>query len=222
MSQIVIDAQRREPAGKNANRRLRKAGRIPAVMYGRMKDPVVVSVDPQVVSDILHSESGHNTIFSVRVDGLDPVNVMVKEYQLDPLRGNLIHTDLLEIAMDKLLEVSVDIEVVGESEGVKIGGGILDVVTRAIDIECLPGDIPESIEVDVSHLKINDYIRVKNLPVDPKYKILSDPDVVIVTVIPPIKEEVAPVEVAPAGPAEPEVLKKGKAAEEPEEEEKKP
>jgi large subunit ribosomal protein L25 len=220
MSQIVIDAQQRTPGGKNVNRRLRKAGRIPAVIYGRGKAPLALSVDPVSVSDILHSESGHNTIFSLRVDGMDPVNVMVKDYQLEPARGNLIHTDFLEIAMDKLLEVSVNIEVVGEAEGVKVGGGLLDVVTRAINVECLPSDIPDSIKVDVTGLKINDYIRVKNLPVDPKYKILTDSEVVLVTVAPPIKEEVAPVEVAAAEPAEPEVLKKGKAAEEPEEEEK--
>jgi large subunit ribosomal protein L25 len=220
MSQIVIEAQQRTPGGKNVNRRLRKSGRIPAVIYGRGKAPLALSVDPISVGDILRSESGHNTIFSVRVDARDPVTVMVKDYQLDPTRGHLIHTDFLEIAMDKLLEVSVDIEVVGEAEGVKVDGGLLDVVTRAINVECLPSDIPDSVKVDVTGLKINDYIRVKNLPVDPRYKILTDAEVVLVTVAPPIKEEVVPVEAAPAEPTEPEVLKKGKAAEEPEEEEK--
>jgi len=219
MSQFVIEAQQRTPGGKNVNRRLRGSGLIPAVIYGPGRDPIALSVDPQAVSDILHSDSGHNTIFTVRVDGGEPANVMVKDYQLDPTRGNLIHADFLRIAMDQLLELSVDVEVVGEAEGVKVGGGILDLVTRSIDIMCLPADIPESIQVDVSSLKINDYIRVKNLPVDPKYKILTEPEVVIVTVAPPVKEEV-PAEAAPAEPAEPELIKKGKAAEGPEEEEK--
>ena len=116
------------------------------------------------------------------------------------------------IAMDQRLKLTVDVEMVGEAEGVKTDGGIMDVVSRSLEVECLPSDIPKSIQVDVSHLKINDYIRVKNLPADPKVKILSDPEVVIVTIVPPVKEEV--VEVAPEAPAEPEVIRKGKVAEE--------
>jgi large subunit ribosomal protein L25 len=212
MAQVVIEAERRTPGGKNSNRRARKAGRMPAVIYGRGKEPIPVSVDPETVRDILHSDSGQNTIFQVNVEGREQANVMVKDYQLDPVRGDLIHADLLEIAMDQELELSVDVEIVGESEGVKVGGGLMDIVTRSIDIECLPADIPESIRVDVSALKINDYIRVKNLPPTPKVKILTDPEVVIVTIVPPLKEEV-PVE-APAEAAEPEVIKKGKVAEE--------
>jgi large subunit ribosomal protein L25 len=212
MAQVVIDAERRTPGGKNANRRSRKAGRMPAVIYGRGKEPIPVSVNPDSVSDILRSDSGQNTIFQVNVEGREQANVMVKDYQLDPVRGDLIHADLLEIAMDQVLELSVDIEIVGEAEGVKLGGGLMDIVTRSIEIECLPSDIPESIQVDVSPLKINDYIRVKNLPPMPRIKILSDPEVVIVTIVPPLKEEV-PVE-APAEAAEPEVIKKGKVAEE--------
>ncbi|MFH1574663.1 MAG: 50S ribosomal protein L25, partial [Acidobacteriota bacterium] len=142
---------------------------------------------------------------------------MVKDFQLDPIHGSLIHADFMEISMDQLLELSVDVEIVGEAEGVKIGGGMLEVVTRALEIECLPANIPDSIPVDVRRLQINEYVRVKNLAPDPRYKTLSDPDLVIVTVIPPIKEEV-PVEEAPAEPAEPELIKKGKVAEEPEEE----
>jgi large subunit ribosomal protein L25 len=212
MEQIVVEAQRREPAGKNANRRLRKSGRIPAVVYGAKREPLPLLVDPIAISDVLHSQSGHNTIFAVRVEG-SQANVMVKDYQLDPVRGNLIHADLYEIAMDQLLKLTVDVEMVGESEGVKVGGGIMDVVSRTLEVECLPTDIPKSIKVDVSHLKINDYIRVKNLPADPKVRILSEPEVVIVTIVPPVKEEVVEV-AAPVGPAEPEVIKKGKAVEE--------
>jgi len=220
MSQIVIEAQQRVPGGKNVNRRLRKSGKIPAVIYGRGRAPRALAVDPDVVSDILHSESGRNTIIALRIDGGEPLNAMVKEYQLDPVHGRLIHTDFIEIAMDRLLEVSVDIEIVGEAEGVRVGGGLLDVVTRSVTVQCLPSDIPDSIPVDVTDLKINDYVRVKNLPENTKYKVLTDPEVVLVTVAPPIKEEAAPAEAVAAEPAEPEVLKKGKAAEEPEEEEK--
>jgi large subunit ribosomal protein L25 len=219
MSPIVIDAQPRTPGGKNVNRRLRKSGRIPAVLYGPAKQPRAVTVDPQVVKDILYSDSGKNTIFSVSVAGGEHTNAMVKEYQLDPVQGTLIHADFFEIAMDQLLELTVNVELVGEAEGVKLGGGIMDFVTRSIEVECLPSDIPESIKVDVGHLKINDYIRVKNIQVDPKVKILTEPEVVIVTIVPPIKEEV-PVE-APVEAAEPEVIKKGKVAEEGEEEEQK-
>ena len=219
MSPIVIDAQLRTPGGKNVNRRLRKSGRIPAVLYGPAKQPRAVTVDPEAVKDILYSDSGKNTIFSVSVEGGEHTNAMVKDYQLDPVQGSLIHADFFEIAMDQLLELTVNVELVGEAEGVKIGGGIMDFVTRSIEVECLPSDIPESIKVDVSHLKINDYIRVKNIQVDPRVKILTEPEVVIVTIVPPIKEEV-PVE-APVEAAEPEVIKKGKVAEEGEAEEQK-
>jgi large subunit ribosomal protein L25 len=214
MEQIVVEAQRRTPAGKNANRRLRVSGQIPAVVYGAKREPLALMVDPHLISDILHSHSGHNTIFSVSVDGALS-NVMVKDYQLDPVRGRIIHADLYEIAMDQLLKLTVDVEMVGESVGVKVDGGIMDVVTRSLEVECLPTDIPQSIKVDVSQLKINDYIRVKNLPIDPKVRILNEGEIVIVTIVPPVKEEVvAPVEAAAAGPAEPEVIKKGKAVEE--------
>jgi large subunit ribosomal protein L25 len=214
----IIEAQLRTPGGKNVNRRLRKSGKIPAVIYGPGKQPVVVSVDPDVVRTILHSDSGRNTIFGISVDGSEQNNAMVKDYQLNPVHGHLIHTDFLEIAMDRLLELTVNVETVGEAEGVKLDGGIMDIVTRSIVVECLPADIPESIKVDVSHLKINDYIRVKNLQSDAKVKILTDPEVVVVTILPPIKEEV-PVEAA-VETAEPEVIKKGKVGEEGAEEEK--
>jgi large subunit ribosomal protein L25 len=185
---------------------------IPAVVYGPSRQPVPLSVDPAVVSDILHSDSGRNTIFKLSVDGTE-TDVMVKDYQLDPVMGRIIHTDFFEIVMDRTLEVTVNVEVVGEAEGVKIGGGIMDTVTRSLLVECLPRDIPESIKVDVTPLKINDYIRVKNIPGNEKYKILNDPEVVVVTIVPPIKEEV-PVEAAAPTAAEPEVIKKGKVAEE--------
>jgi large subunit ribosomal protein L25 len=211
----VIQTQARIPGGKNANIRLRKSGKIPAVIYGPGKQPIVVSVNPNDVKAIFHSETGRNSIFAVSVDGSEQNNAMVKDYQLDPVKGNLIHADFMEIAMDRLLELTINVDLVGESEGVKLDGGIMDFVTRSIEVECFPSDIPDSIKVDVSHLKINDYIRVKNIQTDAKVKILSDPEVVIVTIVPPIKEEVvAPAEAAVAETAEPEVIKKGKVVEE--------
>ncbi len=215
----VIEAQLRIPGGKNVNKRIRKSGQIPAVIYGPGKQPVVISVDPATIKTILHSETGKNTIFSVSVDGAEQGNAMVKDYQLDPVHGDLIHADLLEIAMDRLLVVTVNVEVVGEAAGVKLDGGIMDLVTRSIEVECYPADIPESIKVDVSSLKINDYIRVKNIQTDAKVKILTEPEVVLVTIVPPQKEEV-PAEGTAATTAEPEVIKKGKPAEEGAEESK--
>jgi len=209
----IVETQLRNPGGKNVNRRLRQAGKIPAVVYGPGKKARPVSVNPGAVKEILFSESGRNTIFSMSVDGGEPINVMIKDYQLDPVRGKLIHTDFLEIAMDRLLELTVNVEIVGEAEGVKVGGGIMDIVTRSIQVECLPADIPESIRVDVSHLQINDYIRVKNISVDPKVRILTDSEIVVVTIVPPVKEEV-PVAEVPVETAEPEIIKKGKVAEE--------
>jgi len=209
--QIVVQAQSRTTAGKNSNRQLRRSGKIPAVIYGPGKEPLSLAVDPKTIRTILYSESGHNTIFTVSVDGKEHANAMVKDYQTDPVVGNLIHADFFEIAMDKLLDLTVNIEIVGEAQGVKLDGGIMDLVTRSIEVQCLPSDIPESIKVDVSALKINDYIRVKDIQSDSKVRILTDPEVVIVTIVPPIKEE-APVE-APAATAEPEVIKKGKTEE---------
>ena len=218
----VIEAQMRTPGGKNVNRRLRNSGIIPAVLYGPGKESIAISVDPQIVQDILHSESGRNSIFTINLDGSAQNNSMVKDYQLDPVQGELIHVDFIQIAMDRRLQLDVNIEIVGEPKGVKISGGIMDFVTRSIEVECLPADIPESIKVDVSHLDINDYIRVNNIEVDPKVKVLSEPEVVVVTIIPPVKEEAPVVEEEAAAEAEePEVIKKGKPSEEGEEEEKK-
>lgn len=217
----VIEAQARPTGSKNANRRLRASGKIPGVIYGPGKQPAVISIDPNDVIAILHSDAGRNTIVTVRVDGSDHNNAMLKDYQLDPVHGDLIHADFIEIAMDRLLQLDVSIDLVGEPVGVKIGGGIMDFVTRTIEVECLPSDIPESIKVDVSALNINDYIRVKNLQTGAKAKVITDPEVVIVTIVPPTKEEEAPVEEEVAEGAEPEVIKKGKAEEEGAEEDQK-
>ena len=192
-------------------------------MYSPGKQPIVITVDPNDVKAILFSETGRNTIFTVNVDGSEQNNAMVKDYQLDPVKGTLMHADFMEIAMDRRLELTVNIELIGEAEGVKIDGGIMDFVTRSIEVECLPADIPESIKVEVGSLKINDYIRVKNLQIADKVKILSDPEIVIVTIVPPVKEVAAPeeAEVEAEETTEPEVIKKGKSTEEGAEEESK-
>ena len=217
MKDIVVDVKSRDSLGKNPARRLRHAGLIPAIVYGAKKDPVPVVVDPKKILEIIHSESGVNTIFQLGLTGSEARrHVMIKEYQVDPVRGNLIHADFVRIQMDEVIEVDVPVLATGEAAGVKLDGGILDHVTRQVRVSCLPGDIPESIAIDVSALKIGDALRVSDLPKSDKYRILTEADVTLVVVSPPAKEEVAAptAEAAPAAPAEPEVIKKGKAVEE--------
>ena len=217
MKEIMVDVKSRETLGKNPSRRLRHEGLIPAIVYGAKKDPVPVVVDPKKILEIIHSESGVNTIFQLGLADTEARrHVMIKEYQVDPVRGNLIHADFVRIQMDEVIEVDVPVQVTGEAAGVKLDGGILDHVTRQVRVSCLPGDIPEHITIDVAPLKIGDALRVSDLPKSEKYRILSEADVTLVVVSPPAKEEVtAPtVEAAPAAPAEPEVIKKGKAVDE--------
>ncbi len=217
MKEIVVDVKSRETLGKNPSRRLRHAGLIPAIVYGAKKDPVPVVVDPKKILEIIHSESGVNTIFQLGLADTEARrHVMIKEYQVDPVRGNLIHADFVRIQMDEVIEVDVPVQAAGEAAGVKLDGGILDHVTRQVRVSCLPGDIPEHIVIDVTPLKIGDALRVSDLPKSDKYRILSEADVTLVVVTPPAKEEVAApaAEAAPAAPAEPEVIKKGKAVDE--------
>ena len=204
----VIEAQTRIPEGKNANRRIRTTGKIPAVIYGPGKDPAVISLDPGDIKTVLRSQTGQNTIFTVNIEGAGQRSAMVKDYQLDPLKGKLIHVDLLEIAMDRLLTLMVDIELTGEPQGVKIDGGTLDFVTRAIEIECMPADIPEAIKLDVGALRVNDYIRAKDVKLGDKVKIITEPEVVIAMVSG--QQKAAASADAAAAAAEPEVIKKGK------------
>jgi large subunit ribosomal protein L25 len=204
----VIEAQTRIPEGKNVNRRIRMSGKIPAVIYGSGREPVALSLNPADIKTILRSDAGQNTIFNVNIEGVGQRSAMVKDYQLNPVKGRLIHVDLLEIAMDRLLTLMVKVELIGEPQGVKIDGGMLDFVTRAIEIECLPTDIPESIKLEVGALRANDYIRAKDINLGDKVNILTEPEVVIATIAPPKKS--AATESA-AGAAGPEVMKKGKA-----------
>ena len=199
----VIEAQIRIPEGKNANRRIRKSGKIPAVVYGPGKEPKALSLDPVDIQTILRSESGRNTIFGVNIEGTAQRSAMIKAYQLDPVKGKLIHVDLLDVAMDRMLTLMVKVELVGEPRGVKLEGCSLDFVTRAIQIECMPADIPESIKLEIGELGTNEYIRAKNINLGEKVNILTEPDVVIVTVSPPRKSADA------ASAAEPEAAPKG-------------
>ncbi|HET9317202.1 MAG TPA: 50S ribosomal protein L25, partial [Vicinamibacteria bacterium] len=213
MPEIVVSAEKRTEKGKNVNRRLRVSGRIPGVLYGGAKEPVPVAVSPKDISAVLRSASGENTLFDLDLGGTRR-KVILKEYQLEPLKGRLLHADFYEVALDKVLEVKVHVEVTGTPVGVKVQGGILDFVTRELEIECLPGDIPEKIVVDISHLELGKHLRVSDLKVSDKVDVLMEPDVVIVHVVQPRAEEVvaaaAPAEAATAeaASAEPEVIKK--------------
>ena len=229
ISQEVVEAQARPETsrGKNEARRLRAGGRIPAVLYGAKKSTVAVSVDPKQITRILHSESGHNTIFDIQV-GDEKAKVMIVDWQHDPMHGKLLHIDLKRIAMDEKMRVMVPIHLVGEAEGVKTQGGILDQVLREVEVECLPGDIPSHIDADVSALVFGTVLRVSDLPHAGKLEFITD-ETQTVAHITSVKEEVAPTpeavaEAAAAAPAEPEVIKKGKQETEevPAEEPKKP
>ena len=168
---------------------------------------------------ILHSDSGANTLINLKLDGRE-ARVMVKEYQLDPVTHHLLHADFYQLAMDKVIVVSVPIVVRGEPMGVKQQGGLLDFVTRDIQVECLPTDIPEHIEIDVTELMLHQAIRLRDLPENPKWKVVSEPDTMLVHVVMPKAEESAATTAeaeavaAPAAPAEPEVIKKGKTEKE--------
>ena len=206
-----IEAEPREEFGKNPARRLRRGGRIPAVVYGAGGPPISVAVDPKQISRILLSESGHNALFTLEIKGKAPARVMLKDWTVDPLKGNLLHVDMVRIARDALLKVRVPIHTVGEPKGVKVQGGIFDFVLREVELECLPDDIPENITVDVSELTLGHNLRVSDLPIGPKVKVLTDPARVVAHVVALKVEEEKPAEViAEAAPAEPEVIRKGK------------
>lgn len=219
MADIVVSAENRNETGKNENRRLRTRGLIPGVLYGAKKDAVPLAVSPKEITTILRSKTGENTLFDLEIGG-SRRKVILKEFQVNPIKGNLMHADFYEVALDKEIEVSVHIEVVGIPVGVKVQGGLLDHVTREVEVSCLPSDIPEKISVDVSELEMGGAVRVSDLKVPDKVTMLSDPELVIVHVVAPRAEEEVAATAAPAegeaaaGGAEPEVIKKGKPAEE--------
>jgi large subunit ribosomal protein L25 len=220
MPDYVVPAESRTDTGKNANRKLRTRGLIPGVLYASGKEAVAVQVSPGEIGTILKSKSGSNTLFDLEIGGKRR-KVILKEFQREPLRGKLLHADFYEVALDKKIEVKVHIELEGTPVGVKLQGGIVDFVTRELEIECLPADIPEHITVDITELMLHDGVRVRDLQTGGKWKPVSEGDMLIVHLVSPKAEaEPAPAEAAAAAatPAEPEVIKKGKVEKEGEKE----
>jgi large subunit ribosomal protein L25 len=219
--EATLEATRRDTIGKNEARRTRRQGLVPAVLYGATtegaREATAIAVNPRALLRILHSESGANTLIALQLAGAGDTRVLVKEFQLDPVTHEVLHADFYRVAMDRMLRVTIPVIVKGEPKGVKQQGGVLEFIRREIEIECLPGDIPENVEVNVDELMLHPGIRVRELAVNPKWTPVSDPDMMLVHVIMPKAEEApATAEAAaavPATPAEPEVIKKGKKEE---------
>jgi large subunit ribosomal protein L25 len=219
MPEVVIAKARTGKFNKNAARRVRVAGKIPAVVYGPGAEPVALEVEPKQVERILLSESGHNTIFDLKIEGQSDSKVMIVDWQREPLADRLIHIDMKRIALDKTMRVSVAIKLIGIPVGVKTHGGILDQVLREVEVECLPLDIPSHIDVDITNLGLHQAVRVADLPHSGSVKFLKPEDATVAHVV-SIREEAAPAE--GTAPAEPEVAKKGKPEEAKAAEAKKP
>ena len=221
MSQVLtVEADPREDFGKNASRRLRHDGRIPAVVYGAGGPVIPVTIDPRKIADILQSEAGHNAIFTLEIRGKAPARVMLRDWQVDPVAGSLLHVDMVRVALDAKLKVKVPVHVTGEAKGVKTQGGVFEFLLREVEVECLPDDIPDHLVIDVSELLIGKTLRVADLPVTDKFKVLTDATRPVAHVVALKVEEEKPAEVVEAAaPAEPEVIRKGKTEEEPAEEE---
>ena len=187
-----LDAVTRQARGKNDARRSRRAGRVPAVVYGGdTREGRPVSVDPKELLRILHSESGVNTLIELALDGEAASRVLVKEFQLDPVSSDLLHVDFYRLAMDKAITVTVPVTLAGEAIGVKQQGGLVDFVGRDVQVECMPSEIPEHLEIDVSELRIGDGVRLRDLAEGVAWKPVSDPDTLLVHVIPPKVDETA-------------------------------
>ena len=221
---ITITAEPRHLRGKNEARRLRVKGLTPAVLYGSGGAAVAVAVSPKEVTRVLNSKTGHNTIFDIAVTGGETAPVMIVDWQNDPIKNNLLHLDLKRIDLTARIRVKVPVHAVGDPKGVKIQGGLHELITREIEIECLPDEIPEEFTIDVSELMIGQTIRAGEIPLAGSTKLISPADSVISHVI-TIKVEAEPVaaDAAAAAPvaAEPEVIKKGKKEDEAPVEEKK-
>jgi len=205
---ITVAAQLRSTRGKNEARRLRVQKLSPAILYGAGKDPVAVAVSPKEVNKILHSSSGHNTIFNLDVQGVENTPVMIVDWQLEPIRDSLLHVDLKRIDLTKRIIVKVPVHLAGEPQGVKIQGGQLEIVTREIEVECLPDDIPENFTISVVELVVGQGVRAGDVPLPESISLVSHEDQVIGHVVGAKAEEAAPADAAAA--AEPEVIKKGK------------
>ena len=193
----VVSAQLRTTRGKNEARRVRVTGMIPGIIYGAFKDSVAVTLNPKDVLRILRSKTGHNSIFDVEVEGVERTPVIVSDESYDPIKGNLLHVDFRRIDLTRKLKVAIPVHVSGESKGVKQQGGSLDVITRQVEIECIPDDIPNDYAVDVTDLMVNGTIRVSDLPLKPGVKILTPGESMIAHVIAPKEEAVVVEEAAP-------------------------
>jgi large subunit ribosomal protein L25 len=216
---ITVAAETRTTRGKNEARRLRAAGSAPAVVYGTGKETLTVAVSPKEVVRILHSKTGHNTIFTLAVKDGENTPVMIVDWQRDPVKDTLLHVDMKRIDLTQRLVVKVPVHTVGEPEGVKLQGGLHEVITREIEVECLPNEIPEELTVNVAHLTMGQAVRAGDVPLPGSVRLVSQPEAVISHIVAMKAEEVvAPVAgaegVAPAAPVEPEVIKKGKKDEE--------
>jgi len=208
---ITIAAEPRSTRGKNEARRLRVAGSVPSVVYGVTESSVAVSVSPKELVKILKSKSGHNTIFNLDIKGVENTPVMIVDWQLDPIKDTMLHADLRRVDLTKRISVAVPVHTHGDPKGVKIQGGLHEIITREIEIECLPDDIPEEFIVDVTELMIGQAVRASDIPLTGSMELLSPGDAVISHVV-SLKAEAAPAE-GEAGKAEPEVIKKGKKEE---------
>ena len=222
MAKMTVQAEPRSGRGKNEARRLRRAGKVPGVLYGAGQPSIAVSMSPKELRAVLASESARNTILDLRVQDGEAVSAMIADWQHDPLGGALLHLDLKRIAMDRVLIVTVPVTAAGEPPGVKTQGGILEFVQRDIEVECLPGDIPEHVVADVSALLIGTQLRAKDLKLSERVRLVTEPEQPILHVVAPraVEETVAEpgaVPEAAAAPAEPEVIRKGKAEKEEEE-----
>jgi large subunit ribosomal protein L25 len=224
--EAVLEATPRDTFGKNEARRTRRGGQVPAVLYGGDgQGAMPIQVAPKALLKILHSESGQNTLIALKLPGAGDTRVLVRDFQIDPVTHQVLHADFYRVAMDRLIQVTIPVSVRGEPKGVKQQGGLLEFIRREIVIECLPGDIPENVDIDVSELMLHQGIRVRDLPADGKWKAVSDADQMIVHVVAPKVEEVATPEAtaaaaAPGAAVEPEVIKKGKKDEDDEKAEK--
>lgn len=214
--EATLAAVRRTATGKNEARRLRASGQLPAVVYGAQKAgdavaPVPVVVDPKGLLRIMRSESGVNTLIRLSIDGGSEATVLVKDYLVDPVTSALLHADFYRINMDRRLTVTVPVVLKGEAKGVKVQGGIVDFLQREIEVECLPAEIPDHIDVDISDLALGQAVYLRDVAVDVKWTPLDDLDLMLVHIVAPrVVEEEAVAEAAPAAAVEPEVAKKGK------------
>lgn len=211
---IVVEVAERADRGKNASRRSRKQGQVPAIVYGLDVAPFAVTVARRRVEEILGLESGRNTIFTLALAGQDRTRAaMIKELQRDPVTEGILHVDFVRVDLEKAVRVNVPIRIVGIADGVKNQGGVLEVVIRQVEVECLPTDIPEHLDIDVSALALGQAITVAGLPGGERYRVLDDPEQTVCQVsMPRVEEAPAAAEAEPAVAAEPEVIKKGKEA----------